>query len=510
MRVTSLLLIAALLASSCADSSAVDVTAADGTAFGGGSDERPRDPVVWTPGWRQPAATAQDYGPVQIQLSNSTLAYITRVATPAEAMPQLAPGSTYLTYSLFVEETQAVEWFSLFVPGSPPPQRRPLLTAFHGFGTSHLDIVTRTSFFQEAQARDWFLIAPYQRNLAGGPGDISYGSAQSQLHVEAVIRFVLQRYPIDRDRLYGVGFSMGGGAALSYAARHRSRATGAFAAVINHTGTVALSDEYMNLLVGSLVTGYMETIFGGTPGTARFEWQRSSMLELDAMAQIIPGGLHMAQNLRTVPVQTWFNVDDELAHLVQQSERLDQYLQGVPGAQHSVVAVPGGLANCDKQHCWDTLDQTAACDWLEQQSLNSFPDEGAILADRDGRWEYFDLTQELAGKFSRLTYGVDSDGNSLTLALPENLARIRASWGALGFDPVDPLKLTVEGFGVTPCPIEITGLPTTPSAVYHNSVLLAEDCSAGAAGPSWCFDASTGTIVLLEDQPAQSSWNVQF
>ena len=40
---------------------------------------------------------------------------------------------------------------------------------------------------------------------------------------------------------------MGGGAALSYAARHRDPERGAFAAVVNHTGTISLRNTYHNV-----------------------------------------------------------------------------------------------------------------------------------------------------------------------------------------------------------------------------------------------------------------------
>ena len=226
--------------------------------------------------------TWDDIGPAELAQSSAAYAWLTSVATPAEMAPLIAAGvgGTALNYSVLVEATGAIELFSLFVPDSDPSVPRPLLTAFHGAGTSHGDIYFRAmEFFIEADQRDWFLIAPLQRNL-NGPPDTSYASAASQLHVAAVIELVLDTYAIDRDRLYAAGFSMGGGNAMSYAARHRDRRSGAISAVVNHTGTLALSNVYENAPV--IQMNIMEGIFGGPPTGPVFEWQRSSVLELDA------------------------------------------------------------------------------------------------------------------------------------------------------------------------------------------------------------------------------------
>ncbi len=466
--------------------------------------------------WFQAPPTSQDYGPHEIRLGQATLGYLSQAAIATEAMPLLPPGigGTVLTYSLVVESTLKLELFALFVPDTPAGVRRPLLTAFHGFGTTHRDIDIRTRFFLEAEERDWFLVAPLQRSVhdpSGANFDINYASEQSQLHVDAVLDYVLSNYPIDTDRVYGVGFSMGGGSALSYAARHRDPRKGAFAAVVNHTGTVALRDEYRNLPTGSSVVGIMEQIFGGPPSVARFAWTQSSLIELDDQAQLVPGGQHMAVNLAHVPVQTWFNTLDQLAHLPAQAEQLDLFMQGLPGAQHSLVTVPGGIADCgQQQHCWSSLDQTMACDWLATHRLNSSPTVGQLMIDRSGRWEYFDVEQDLVGKFSSLTYEVDSLGNSLTLRAPDNLTRIETTIADLGFSTSGAVKLSLEGFGIGPDFVQFGDISSAPVSVLRDGLPIQEDCGGTSTAQSWCYDASTETLILYETLPALSSWRIDF
>jgi pimeloyl-ACP methyl ester carboxylesterase len=459
-----------------------------------------------------PPPTMDNYGPYQVQMANGTFAYIERVANSAEASTLLLTpmGGTVLTYSLFVDETQAMEYFSLFVPASQAGIERPLLTAFHGFSTSHRDIDVRTSFFQEADQRDWYLVAPLQRNLTG-PWDISYSSAQSQLHVEAVIGFVMEHYAIDKDRLYGVGFSMGGGGVMSYAARNRDRRRGAFAAVVNHTGSVALSNVYANLDPSSALIDVMELIFGGDPAEAPFEWLRSSLIEVDSQAALLLDGQHMAINLAHVPTQTWYNASDSLGYLVEQSIELDGYLQSLPGANHESVRVASSSACGSSQHCWGSLDQALACDWLEQQTLDSAPQFGSILADRSGRWEYFDLAQVLEGEFSRLAFEVDVVSNALWLSAPSNMASVTGSMSRLTLDSAQPLKLTLDDFGGTSTGFVIDNVATAPASVIREGAVLADDCSGGAAtASSWCYDPAAQTLTLLEADPGAVTWRVNF
>ncbi len=526
MRVSQFLAVVAALAASCAD----DVSNAGATlgpvgpqvgslSGGAGFDEAALEEGLGEIArWRGPAPTIQDYGPYQITLGNGTYAYLERVAVAAEASTLLVSGSggQVITYSLFVDETQAVELFSLLVPDTPASVRRPLLTAFHGFGTSHRDIESRTSFFHEARSRDWYLIAPLQRSLADPTGhnfDIHFSSPQSQMHVQAVISFVMDHYLIDKDRIYGVGFSMGGGGAMSYAARNRSRRLGAFAAVVNHTGTVALGDVYANLPFGSPVIDIMELIFGGKPSLIPFEWQRSSLIEVDAQAMLLPNGEHMAVNLAHVPTQTWYNASDSLGYLVEQSLQLDGYLQSLPGANHELVSVATSHdPDCaTTQHCWGSLDQAQACDWLEQHSLNAFPASGSILADRDGRWEYFELRQAQSGRFSRLSYEVDVPGNSMTLSAPANLASLGMSLANVSLDAGSAIKLNLMGFDGSSTLVVIEDVPTPPLSVIRDGNTLAEDCAGQTSMVStWCHDPVLGTLTLVEAEQAAASWRIEF
>lgn len=511
----------ATLVASCSDAAPGVEEASTAAATNGTGEARsgnPEERLGELARWLSPPPSMDEYGPYQIELGNGTFGYLQQIATPADASSLLLPGmgGRVLTYSLFVDETQAIELFGLLVPDSPANEERPLLTAFHGFSTSHRDIDARTSFFEEADSRDWYLIAPLQRSLADPTGfnfDVHFSSAQSQLHVQAVMDFVIDNYSIDMDRLYAVGFSMGGGGAMSFAARHRDRRSGAFAAVVNHTGTVALRNVYTNLLFGSPVIDILELIFGGKPEVYPFVWNRSSLIEVDANNVVIPDGRHMALNLAHVPTQTWYNASDEEAHLVEQCIQLDAYFQTLPGGSHELFGVPSSTApGCGtRQHCWGTLDQAMACDWLGQQTLNSTPQQGSILADRSARWEYFDLVQTETEAFSQISYEIDVAGSSMTLSGTENLAVVTTTLGRLGIDPSSPLKLGLTGFDGTSTLMVFNNVPLPPQMVVREGVLLVEDCSGVTSTmSSWCYDPVAETLTISEVENAVASWRISF
>lgn len=450
-------------------------------------------------------APGGDIGPFEIQLSNLSTAFIERLAPSADVGPLFPPGigGTALVLRLFVVDTGREELFTLFVPSTPPGVSRPLLTCFHGANVSHLDIFFNTTYLQEADARGWFLIAPLQREQ-NPYGQLNYASADSQFHVEAVIAFVLRFYDIDLDRLYGVGFSMGGGSAMSFAARHRDRATGAFAAVVNHTGSVALSDVYAKQ---ASVQTAMETIFGGTPATAAFEYQRSSVVELDAAGVLLPSGRHMARNLEHVPVRTVYGLGDSLTYLVDQCVQLDSYMQTLPQATHQLFALGVPTICAPQSHCWETLNETAACDFLDAQTLRSAPQAGGYLIDRDDVvWGRFRVEATLQGQFASMEYEADPAANEIRVDQTSNLDTLRFDVRDFGLDPALPLTLRTGTIDLTRDVIELEGFAAAPTMVTIGAgTPVVESCTTPGL-TSWCYQ---GGVLTLNDVGGGAVWNIQ-
>jgi pimeloyl-ACP methyl ester carboxylesterase len=411
-----------------------------------------------------------------------------------------------LIMSIFVEETQSEEPFSIYIPSTPLGVERPMLVAFHGFNVSHLDIWANTSFIEECEARDWILIAPYSRNLAPtGPGtsQISFGSAQSQIHVQAVIDYVRENFAVDRDRIYGVGFSMGGGAAMSYAARHRDSERGAFAAVVNHTGTISLRNTYDNVGPGTQML--MNRIFNGSPSFNPFEYLRVSSIDLDSSGNLVPGSRHMATNLVGVPVRTYYGIGDSEQYLVDQSLALDSFMSSI-STSFELIALPSNCPATQQGHCWDTIDETEVCDWLELQSLSSPGPVGQVVADRNARWGNLRVEPTSSDDFATLDYSVSSVQSSIRLLGTRNVDEIELSLADLGLSPQAPFSVRCGSADLTGDRVLLNGLFGPPQDVLRNGISLGQDCQG--AGASWCFDATTGKLRLEETSSVSSLWSI--
>jgi hypothetical protein len=249
---------------------------------------------------------------------------------------------------------------------------------------------------------------------------------------------------------------MGGGNALSYAARHRDRDLGAFAAVINHTGSVCISDVYANNPPSATCSAVhpnptqanMRDTFGAPPPS--FAYQRSSLIDLDANGQLIAGGRHMAVNLADVPVRTHYSALDTIGYLREQSIAFDGFLRPRPEMSSSLIVetqsvCPSSSCNSPSEHCWDILDATASCDWLSLHTLEAAPPRGELLADRDARWGGLEVELHQQGSFGAATYDIASSPPTVQLLGRENLARVAVDLEAYGLDPNAGFDLVTSG-----------------------------------------------------------------
>ncbi len=448
--------------------------------------------------WLDAGAGRKQIGPTlfEVPVGASQTGYVSLGALPDGPNPLLPAGmaGTAVLVRIFVPATGHDEVFLLYVPGTDPSVERPLLTGFHSYGSSHGTIATLTGFLREAEVREWFLVAPIQ---SGGPGysQVSYGTVQSQEHVEAVLSLLLGYYSIDRDRLYGVGFSMGGGNVTGYAARHRDRRTGSFAAIVNHTGTVSLGDTYQ--FVEPSVKTIMEALFMGPPSQNPFDWTRASSIVLDGNSQLMAGADHMAINLTTTPVKTIYGITDSRAYLVNQSIQLDEFFTSVGATNHILepTVVPMG---CQDGHCWDTADEVLVCDWFEPITLDSTPPSGTILTDRAVRWGRFDVTPDVASEFTQVDFEVDVASNSLTFRGVRNLREISVDPTRVGLNLTTPITFNVESTEAGGDLYRLRAFPSVPLLVVRNSQQITSACPSTSTTASWCIDTTTGDFVLSE------------
>ena len=377
--------------------------------------------------------------------------------------------------------TPWVENFLLQIPDAPPPQLVPLIVVFHQGDASHRDVLFNTEFLYEAAARGWYLLAPL------GATEINFSSIDSQINTKFVLDWVLENYNVDRSRIYGVGFSMGGGNALNFAARHLDPTGGMFAAIVNHTGSVDLSDTYDK---DNNAAAYMNLLFGGPPAGDDFTYRRSSTVTIDQQTGTVIPERDMVRNLLHVPIRTVIGSFDPLDYLTWQNFRMHLHLDEM-GGQSEFLVVPWFT------HTWNILDERGACDFLAQYSLQ-IPTWGRALVDRSGNYFHFDVTQAQSGKFTPFLWSIDAGANSLSLANTANLSELRLATISAGLDPSVPLELFLAAQDGDADEIVLADYSTPPSKVLRD----------GVATTSWTWDSTTGSLRLVETSGAYHSWRI--
>ena len=376
-----------------------------------------------------------------------------------------------------------VEKFLLFVPTLPVGQRAPLLVVFHRYGVSHWDAYFSTTFFREAAARGWFVVAPL------GATQRSFSSLESQINVEAALNYTTQHLNIDLNRVYGVGFSMGGGSVTNYASRHVDPGGVMFAAIVNHTGDTSLADTYAN--ESAEIQGILEQWFGGPPAGYAFNYQRSSVIDIDPGNGSIGVGTDLSQNLSHVPLRDWMANNDPMQYLRDQTTAFDAHING-QNLNNTLTIVNGDV------HSWNTLSDHAVCDWLSQFSL-LLPTAASTLADQDGAYFRFFVNQARPGSFTPFSWVLDPVNNRVTLYNTANLTRVSIDVTSAGLQYAGALKINMDTADGTGDDVLLENVPTAPTSVTRDG--------AAATG---VYDPVARTFLVSETDNAVHMWRLNF
>lgn len=391
-----------------------------------------------------------------------------------------------------------VEKFLLYTPVVPHGTRAPLLVVFHRFGVSHWDAFYWTEYIEQARLRGWFVVAPL------GASQASFSSLESQINVEAALRFTTDSFNVDRTRVYGVGFSMGGGDVANYAARHVDPNGLMFAAIVNHTGGVSLANTWANEWDDNdaddgipnqfshlEVPDLLEYWYGGPPSAQNFNYQRCSSIDLDPSTEAVGVGTDMSRNLAHLPVRTWMADNDPMVYLRAQTLAFDTHVQP-QNPDNTFTTVSANI------HKWSTLDFVATCDWLSQFTLE-VPTSASTLADQDGKYFHWDVQQGVAGAFTPFSWNLDAVNNRVTLFATGNLTQLSVDVTTAGLAYSGVLKLNLNTADGTGDQVRFTNVPSAPVSVTRDGV---------AASGTW--DPLANTFVVTEPTNTTHMWRLNF
>lgn len=381
--------------------------------------------------------------------------------------------------------TDKNEIFKYQIPGSYDPQGAPvpLVIAYHGYGSSANSVALQTTIDEECNNRGWFYMAPT------GIDDQLYGSPVSQQNTQAAVQFMLDNFNIDPDRLYMVGFSMGGGVTANFTARRRDPDGIMIAAIGIVSGTFDWTTTWFtgNATTKTLLENPYN--FGGTPLQFPYAYQRASALYFTAGSYPpAPGVLEfmrsMATNLGTVPTYVTWDLGDTLPEVVSQEPVFVALMAGLGG---TLVSKPVTGTPAPK-HSWTVLDEVDLFNFFQGKVAQRQPQVLEALVEESKTVAWLDVQQAATGDFTHLDALALPGSGSASVSGVHNAGLLRLH--------LDQAGLSGEGpFGVTGQSADAVGF-----------TLAATGSEAPAA---WTLDLPAGTLSAdLEGDPDSGSVSV--
>lgn len=416
-----------------------------------------------SPGSAAPAPAGSKIDPAAVDRASAERSSARRRALGHPAQQKAAGPYTTTDLVLSPAETGTPfsETFTVMTPFGfdPAGPKLPLLMAWNGYGLSaksffNLPLLDMTDLDDEANARGWLAVAVTCID------DKSYGWVVGQLGVQAALEYVIEHYPVDADRIYAVGWSAGGGSAVSYAARHLNPARPMIAAVGTNAGTYNLVDTYNHLDPQTQDILENASLFGGPPvGSFLFNYQRTQGTTSGASPASIVAGLSSAANLRNVPIRHVFATDDsEVPYAPAQNQAFAGFMAGI-GAPILSTSF-GGL---EDSHSWDLLDAAALFDWFASKKVVRAPLAFSAVADRDDSYYWVDLDQNYATSLARVDVAITA-GNVLTLAGVTNVTSLEVDPPA-PFDRNKDFTLACSTSSASQVSVIVPGVSVEPDYV---------------------------------------------
>lgn len=354
--------------------------------------------------------------------------------------------------------TDLSDRFEMLIPSSFAATGAPLLIVLHGAGQRADTYRLSTTIPTEINTRNWFCLSPFgkstvdiKNNTANGlyphskANENIWPSRTAVNHIDTIVRYVIRRYPIDKNRIYIYGFGEGGGCAMHYASQKMDLSASSWrpAAVISHSAPLNSLFSWWYNAPSSLVTANPNIINWPTPSNALmtsagkaqvFYTATSGTEEMDA-AQVscIPAeltetganGPGFSSISGVTPdhrlYRYWennvvnFNLTTSTANIYDLSACTLRNLTHLPMYIHWVTNDPSGpvyyLSNnilsgilvnsgipfiyslnpsATGTHNLSTINLSAALNYCSNQSLSAVTAASTVIT-RSGRYWYFDL-----------------------------------------------------------------------------------------------------------------------
>lgn len=361
----------------------------------------------------------------------------------------------------------------------------PMVIAYHGFGASALSVSNQSTLDEECNARNWIYMAPT------GIDDKLFGSPISQQSTMAAVQWMTTSFNVDLDRIYIVGFSMGGGVAASLAARNRDPDGIMFAALGMVCSTYDWVQEYNEgfpSLHDWMANPYN---FGGSPVDDLFAYLRVSAGHFaEGSYPPYPGTLlsheSMYTNLNDVPTYITYDTQDTLVRIPLVNAALNLTLAA---AGHDVaVNVKTGTLNpsdgTPAPHSWAVLEETELFDFFDGVSVDRHPSAFAAQLDDAGPVAWVQSEQIFPEVFTYIDGEANDAAGTLQVLNVENAESVVVDGALAGLTAMPRVTATSadnRGFTLT-----LGGMASNPSYLL--------DVASGLIVPSVDSDPAAGTL----------------
>jgi predicted esterase len=368
----------------------------------------------------------------------------------------------------------------------------PLVVAYHGFGGSAGSVALLSTIDEECNSHNWVYLS------VTGLDDQLFGSPISQQNTEAGIQYILDNFNIDEDRIYMVGFSVGGGIVANFAARHRDPEGLMIAALGVVSGTQDWALEY-NIGVAELKLWLiLPENFGGPPSTELFAYQQVGGLYCDP-ASYPPASsattlsVHsMATNLAKVPTYITYDTDDPILHVPHMCDELETLLLSLGGTVTKTVttdtSVPGP-PSIPAPHSWAVLDEVGLFNFLDGKSVNRYPGDFQAQQDLGGPVSWLETTRHRTDAFVYIDGDVDFGTQHVSVSTVSNASALDVDFGTTGIASALPVRFSLTNDDSSKdLPVTLTGFSQAPHRLH---------------------DHTTGSLITLVDSdPASGSLTV--
>jgi len=326
--------------------------------------------------------------------------------------------------------TDHSEWVAYQIPSgySQSGPGHPMVVCWHGYGESCLSVASETLIDEECEERNWIYIS------ITGYSQTNIGDLNAQIHCKVAIWYMIDviGLNIDTSRIYMVGFSTGAFASASYTCRHMSEEEGHPIA-----GLIAVAPFYdlIHLFYNDPgLQQYLAIIMGGTPLQNPWPYKQISTLYIDNNTYV--ENESMGQNLRHgFGAYFTYAGNDPLPYIPFQNEVFIDMMNDI-GTEYFVDYHATHYA----PHSWNLLDVEAALDYMEMFTLeDQNTDTINILADRDAKFYWADISQTEVEAFSRITGTVDDEMNELAIEEALNVDLLNVDCEETGLNDENPL-----------------------------------------------------------------------